>query len=255
MKLRYMRVFAAASLAAGSVSWAQNTADNVHLFQTYFQDAPIVKSVNGEGFFQYGTYSNSSVIDVAVQSAFPVAPKFQLGGALAFENYSPDQGDSQSGITDILVSGRYQVVQGSTPVAVGALFTLPVGSEDLGEGNFNFGFFGSLRHDVTSSPLVLGGTFGLNFVEKAGNYNPTTGQFDTDHGTSVLIAGSLIYPMQSGLSLVFEMNMQPDDNYALLSGGLDYPLSGGGRVRGALGLGLDDAAPDFAFRLGYSLGF
>ncbi|MGH7496793.1 MAG: hypothetical protein ACREOO_30955 [bacterium] len=228
---------------------AQDTADNVNLFQTYFQDATIAKSINGEGFFQYGTYNNFSIIDLAAQSAFPVSPRFQVGGAWAFESVSPDQGDSQNGVTDIAVSGRYQVVQGKTPVAIGALFTLPVGSEEIGDGNFNFGFFGSLRHDVESSPIVLAGTFGLDFVESAGLGG------NSDRNTSVLIAGSVIYPMRSGLGLVFEINMRPDDDYALLSGGLDYPLRGGGRVRGALGLGLDDAAPDFAFRLGYALGF
>ncbi len=249
MMFRHRRAFACAFLLMVSTVWAQNTVDNVNLFQTYFQDATIAKKSNGEGFFQYGTYNSFSLIDLAAQAAFPVAPQFQVGGALAFESYSPDVGDSESGVTDILLSGRYQVVQGNTPVAVGASFTLPVGSEKLGAGNFNFGFFGSLRHKVESSPLTLAGTFGLDFVETAGLGG------NSDRKTSVLVAGSVIYPMRSGLGLVFEINLQPDDDYALLSGGLDYPLSGGGRVRGALGLGLDDAAPDFAFRLGYALGF
>lgn len=241
---RYARFAVSASLALVCAAAAQNTADDINLFQTYFQDATIAKNINGEGFFQYGTYDFASTIDIAAQAAFPVAQKFQINGGWAFENISPDQGDGRSGITDIFLSGRMQVAQGATPVAIGALFTLPVGSEDIGAGNFNFGFFGALRHKVESSPLTIGGTFGLNFVE-AGN----------DRDTSVLIAGSVIYPLPSGLGLVFEINMQPDDDYALLSGGLDYALAGGGRVRGALGLGLDDAAPDFAFRLGYALGF
>jgi len=258
MKLRYL--LAGLLLGMISRSRAQNTADDVNLFQTYLQDANFGKKANGEGLFQYGTYdNNASTIDLAVQAAFPVSPKIKLAGFWAFENYSPDQGDGRSGITDIAVSGRYQVVQGNTPVAVGALATLPVGSEDLGEGNFDFGFFGSLRHKVESSPLTLAGTFGLNFVETTtlGNLNPNTGQVETkkDHDTSVLIAGSVIYPMSSGLSMVFEINMRPDDNYALLSGGLDYPLHGGGRLRGGLGLGLDDAAPNFAIRFGYGMGF
>src|SRR5262245_9276009 len=129
MMFRPARLVAGVLVLMVALANAQNTADNVNLFQTYFQDATITKSINGEGFFQYGTYNSFSIIDLAAQAAFPVTPRFQVGGAWAFESISPDQGDSQNGITDIAASGRYQVAQGKTPVAIGALFTLPVGSE------------------------------------------------------------------------------------------------------------------------------
>lgn len=253
---RLIRSIAGVLLLMASMAGAQNTATNVNLFQTYFQDATIANTITGEGFFQYGSYDNFSTMDLAVQATFPVVPQFQMSGAWAFESQSPDVGDSQTGVTDISVSGRYQVVQGNTPIAVGALFTLPVGNDKLlYQGSFNFGFFGSLRHNIERSPVVLAGTFGLDFIDKPVSYNPTTMQFNKDRDTSVLLAGSVIYPMASGLGLVFEINLRPDDDYALLSGGLDYPLRSGGRIRGALGLGLDDAAPDFAFRFGYAMGF
>jgi hypothetical protein len=40
-------------------------------------------------------------------------------------------------------------------------------------------------------------------------------------------------------------------DYAMLSGGVDYLLQNNGRVRGALGIGLDDDAPDVMFLVSY----
>jgi hypothetical protein len=51
------------------------------------------------------------------------------------------------------------------------------------------------------------------------------------------------------------LSIRTEGDYILLSGGVDYPMKSGGRLRGALGLGLDDGAPNFALRGGYYLGF
>ncbi len=266
MRFRRTNLSVCAFLLVGSMSAAQERTertDNINLFQTYFQDATITDLVTGEGFFQYGTYDFADVIDVAAQVSIPVAPLFQVSGQVAFESVSPDAGEGESGITDIGASGRYQVLQGLTPIAVGGFITLPIGSEKIGQGNFNFGFFGSLRHHPASSPLVITGTFGLEFFEtvtgRVARINPITGaiEFETTKGrdTSVLIGAGVLYPLQSGVSLVGEFNLRTEGDYALLSGGLDYALSNGGRFRAALGLGLDDGAPDFALRLGYGMGF
>jgi len=55
--------------------------------------------------------------------------------------------------------------------------------------------------------------------------------------------------------LATELNIRTEGDYILLSGGLDYALQGGGRLRGALGLGVDNGAPNFALRGGYYFGF
>ncbi len=243
------RRFALAILAlSASMSFAQEKTANVNLVQTFFQDAVITPNPYGEGFFQYSTYEgDASSIDLAVQGAFPVAPKFQLGGGIGFRNYSAG-GNSEGGISDLAASGRYQVVAGPTAIAVGGLITLPIGSEDIGEGSFDFSFFGSLRHPLPSG-LVITSSLALEFVE--------SNRFGagSDYSNGVLLAGGLIIPMKSGLSIVTELNIRTEGDYVLASGGLDYALQGGGRLRGALGLGLDDGAPNFVLRGGYYLGF
>jgi hypothetical protein len=238
------------------VSFAQEKTDQVNLVQTFFQDAMIAANPYGEGFFQFSDYDHGlSSFDVAAQGAFPLSPKFQLGGGIGFRSVS--NGNSQSGISDLVASGRYLVVPGPTAIAVGGLLTLPIGDEDIGEGSLDFSFFGSLRHPLPSG-FVITGSLALEFVEtKTFDFDPTTLQVEesTDYNNGLLLAGGFIYPMKSGLSLVTELNIRTEGDYILLSGGVDYPMKSGGRLRGALGLGLDDGAPNFALRGGYYLGF
>lgn len=245
----------AALMLSASLSLAQVKTDNVNLVQTFFQDAVIAKSAYGEGFFQFSDYdAGFSSIDVAVQGGFPLAPKFQLGGGIGFRSFSNGGG---SGISDLAASGRYLVVSGPTAIAVGGLLTVPIGDEDIGESSLDFSFFGSLRHPLPSG-FVITGSLALEFLEtKTVVFNTRTNRFEegSDHNNGLLLAGGFIYPMKNSLSLVTELNIRTEGDYILLSGGLDYALQGGGRLRGALGLGLDDGAPNFALRGGYYFGF
>jgi hypothetical protein len=258
--IRRIMLIAAALAVSFNFCQAQDTkaTDQVRLFQNFFQDAPIAVNPYGEGFFQYSTYEGDlSSIDLAVQGALPVAEKFQLGGGIGFRSVSPDVGDSQSGISDLLVSGRYNVLPGPTSISIGALVTLPIGSEDIGQGAFDFSAFGALRHYLQSG-VALTGTFGLEFNEvETFEYDPNTGttQKNSNHETGVLIGGGFIYPTANGLNIIGELDLRTEGDYVFLTGGLDYLLKSGGRIRGGIGIGLDDGAPNFALRAGYFLGF
>lgn len=249
------RVLAIVFAVSAQLGLAQEKTEKVNLVQTFFQDATIAPSAYGEGFFQFSDYDRGfSSIDVAVQTAFPISPKFQLGGGIGFRSISDGGG---SGISDLAASGRYLIVNGPTAVAVGGLLTLPIGSEDIGEGDLDFSFFGALRHPLRSGIVITGG-LSLEFYDtKTFKYNSRTNQIEesSDYENGLLLAGGFIYPMSSKLNLVTELNIRTEGDYILLSGGLDHPLQSGGRLRGALGLGLDDGAPNFVLRGGYYLGF
>ena len=75
---------------------------------------------------------------------------------------------------------------------------------------------------------------------------------EDDRETSLELAGGVIYPMNNQVSIVGELTIKGDKDYMLLSGGVDYVM-GNGRLRGMLGLGLDDNAPDFQIVAGYLL--
>lgn len=228
-------------------SYAQNPnqnktqTDQIALFQTFFEDAPIAADFYWEGFFQYLEFSGGiSAFDVAAQGAFPVGPQTQIGGAWAFRNISP----GSNGLTDLVVSGRHNVLQTPMALSVGAALTLPLGSEDIGQSNFNFSGFGALRYPLVSGQ-VLTGALGLEFIEQGGSRE-----------AGLLLAGGVIVPAATDLHVIGEINIRSRIDYALLTGGVDYVLPAvGGKLRGAIGIGLDDAAPDFALRAGYFMGF
>jgi hypothetical protein len=238
---------------------AQNgdNLDNIHLFQSFFRDATIAPGLYGEGVLQFSDYDGANISDIFPRGAMPINPQIEIGGRIGFRNISPDVGDGQSGITDLLVNGRYQFKPGQpTQMSAGGYLTLPIGEEKIGEGNLDFGAFWAIRHDLQG--LQITGTAGLDFIETTTTtYNNLTNQFekDTSHKTSLNLGGGLIYPLSEALNLVPELVIQTETNYTALSGGIDYLLQGGGRLRGALILGLDNGAPDLALAFSYFMSF
>jgi len=217
---------------ASSLLVAQNT-DDIHLFQSYFFDATISQRPYFEGGLSYSDFDTASVLAIGGQGGFPINKKLEVQAALSYINISPEQGDGQSGISDLSLYGRYNLSNnGKTIFSAGGMITLPVGSEDVGKGNTNFEGFGAVRHKLQSG-LTLTGTAGLLFFKN----------WEDDYDTSFNIGFGGIYPVNNLLAVVGEFNMQTEGDYMMVSAGVDYKLSKG-HVRGALGLGLDDGAPD-----------
>lgn len=206
---------------------------DVHLFQTFLRDATITTNPYGDAGFQYGDYNYFNTWFLGIQGGYPVTPKVEVGARLGFLDYSFDGGSSESGLSDLFLSGRYLITQEKMNVTAGGFITLPIGGKDVGQNNFDFGGFGALRYPLTNG-MVLTGIVGLDFLE-----------IRNDRKTSLMIGGGTIYPVQENFSIIGELNIQTEIHYALLSGGVDYALAGGSRIRGALGFGLDDGAPDF----------
>jgi len=230
-------------------------SDNVRLFQSYFYDAPIAKTGYGQGGLMYANYDLWNNFRVGVMGGYPLNDKIELGTQLFFVNFSPDKGDGQSGISDIDVFGRYNVFnQDKTNISAGAMISLPIGSEDVLEGNLDFGAFGAARHAL-SSQISLVGTLGLMFYEKKDvkfNYDTFKLEEKTSYDSYLNIGAGLIYAINDQLNVVGELNIKSEGDYMLLSAGMDYAL-GTGRLRAGLGLGLDDGAPDLLLMAGYGI--
>lgn len=218
-----------------------STKDDIHLFQSFFYDASLSTRPYGEIGLNFSDYEHASVIDVGAQGGIPIVPKFELGTGLYFRSINPEGDiDGESGITDIPVYGRYLFVsQQQIKFSGGAYLTLPVGSEDIGQSNTNFGFFGAVRYGV-SNQIALTGTLGLDFLE-AGD----------DRETSLNLGFGTIIGATNELNIIAELLLQTETEYAALSGGIDYKISSMGHLRGALLIGLDDGAPDLGIFGGF----
>lgn len=270
MKAAKISLTALAILALIQIpTFSQSNSDGVHLFQSYFFDAPISKTMYGEGGLEYATMGESNVdintLFLNAKAGYPINEKIEAGVQVGFMNYSTKvsgNSNSESGLTDIGLFGRYNVAQnGPLNFSAGGMITLPVGSDKIGQGNLDFGFFGAARYQLENG-LVLAGNLGIVFYEFQTTEYKQTGpnpwdydlveSSERDNYLNIGVGG--IYPVNEQLNAIGELTLKSGMDYMMLSGGVDY-LLGNGRVRGAIGLGLDDAAPDFQLMLSYGLTF
>jgi hypothetical protein len=215
---------------------------DVHLFQTFLRDAPISSSGYGEVGLSYLSYDFANQTGLGLQGGYPINEKIEVDVGLGFLFLSPDFGDSKSGLSDIAITGRYLILEDNKNLSAGGYLTLPVGSKDLwAQNRFNFGAFAAIRQPLNDK-FVVSGILGLDFLEIA-----------DEHDAALLISLGSIYAINEQMHVVGELKFQSKVDYALLSGGLDYSLNEKGRVRGALGFGVDDGAPDFMIMGSYML--
>ncbi len=209
-------------------------AQNARTFQNFFLEGSHIGSVYGDAGLAFSDFDGGNVVTLGGQVGFPIGTSFELGVALGFITIDPEVGNNRSGLSDLSVTGRYLVAQGQTDISVGGGLTLPIGDEDVGQGNnVNINVFGALRH-IANASLGITGVFGVDFIEQGNDYD-----------ASLRLGGGLIYRSSPRLQLLGELSFLTDADYALLSFGVDYRLNSGTRLRPALGLGVDDGAPDF----------
>ena len=237
-----------------TMSFAQKT-DGVHLFQNFFHDAVVAGNPYGEAGLTYGTFDGWNTITGGVQGGLPIGENIELGVGVRYLNNSYDAKgvDYQGGLADPYIGLRYQITPGPTQFAAGGYATLPVGSEDIFQGNLNFGAFGAVRHQLDA--FTLTGTVGINFYEVT-TYEGSILDLEekTEHENYISLGVGGIYPVNKELAAVGELVMHTEGDYMMVSGGVDYNM-GNVRYRGALGLGLDDNAPDFQIMASYLLQF
>ncbi len=243
------------------ISTVISLCSETHLFQNFYRDALIEDGLFGEGHFQYaqtkfeaGPFEVKwSTINVGAIAGYPVTPDLEIDAGIDFISISPDEGDSESGISDITVGGKYLILKKEQEIAIGGLVTLPVGSEDVGQGNLNFGFFGAGRMNIKDN-MIITGTIGLDFYEME-KYNINTGKTDTEYETAFVLGAGTIIGLNPDLDLVPEFMMITEIDYMMLSCGADYKINENSSLRGMFGFGLDDGAPDILLKLSYLMGF
>lgn len=228
---------------------AQNL-NNVKLFESYFFDTPITQVTYGEGGLRYGTYDSDryyqgTATKIGVQGGYPVNEKIEVDADIDYLSFSPEQGDGQSGLSDLAVYGRYLLKADKTnSFSAGGMLALPIGSEDVGQGNFDFGVFGAMRHQLGNEVIITGSAAVIFDEYKMGN--------ETERKTYLRLGGGAIYPMNPTTAIVFECVMQTQWDYSLASLGVAHQM-GENTLRGAIGFGLDNGAPDFSIIAKYAI--
>ena len=236
-------------LNSGLVLGQNETLDDIHLFQTFFRDARVAEAAYGQATLGFSDFDGANVINLGVTGAIPVNPQFEIGGSIAFLNVDPNNGNGESGLSDLRMTGRYHFQsRNATKITAGGFLTLPIGKDELGQGETNLGVFGAVRHPIATS-TVLTGTLSLDFLKRGivGNGGwPGIAVLSAKRETTLLFGGGVIHQINTQLSFVGELNLVTEGEFGMISGGLDYKLKSGGRLRGTLGVGIDDGAPDLA---------
>lgn len=213
---------------------AQNsTMDDVHLFQSYFRDAPITNGLYGEAVFNYSDFDFNQRMTLGGQGGYGLTDNIEIAAGIYYKSIDFGEPGTEASLADIPVYGRYNFVSDETKFSAGAYATLPVGDEIIAEGDLDFGVFAAVRHPA-SEQIVLTGTLGIDFLE--------TG---IDREASLNLGAGVIYSASDRASIVSELTIQSDIDYSAFSSGLDYRFGDNLRFRAGLLLGVDDAAPDY----------
>ncbi len=232
-------------IIACNVLFAQD--ETPHLFQGFFSDALITPDYYCEIGFDYQDFEYASLFDVKLQGGYQLMSNIEIGGGLSFTSISPDYGDGNSGINDLLIHGRYKFDSIEFPLAAGVYMTLPIGSEDIGAGNLNYGLYGAIQHQMMDN-LTLTGNLGLDFYEVTKYDN---GKLKDEYENSFNIGFGSLFEASPQFTLIPELSFRSEGDYALFSIGSEYTMAElPGKIRAFFGFGLDDGAPDVILGLG-----
>jgi hypothetical protein len=240
-----------------SKSSQQPSQTTDRLFLSFAEDASVIPGQWWEG--QLGLFDGESVDATILQLVVALQPyrNLEIGGTVGFgDTDGPGSFPDGSGATDLDVWGKWNFGSigrnRNTEFAVGALATVPTGDDTagLGEDAFHLGVFGSLRHRMEGA-LVTG------HAGVRANGNGNISGFPLEGKTSAVLGAAVIIPFRDRLSVVGETKLETerfeggDDDFRVL-GGLNWHATSRGVFRGAIGLGLTDAAPDAQIVVGYA---
>lgn len=208
---------------------AVNLSD-VRPVTNWFLDSTISDGIDAEPYFQLFD-DNRNGIATGLRIAAWSFESLELGGQLGYVNID----GGESGMSDLLTYARYQIDLGQDmpEFALGGTVDIPTGKEEVGEGTVDFRFYGAGRYDVNQD-LMIFGNLGFESLEMP---------FIDDRENGLMLGAGLMVPLTNDLVTIGEFNLGNND-FAAVTGALDYELPPGGHLRAGLALGLDSGAPD-----------
>ncbi len=226
--------------AVGQLHAGSATMDNIRFFDNFHTDAAHADGMFAEGVAAYISDDDADGMALGIQGGAPVAPNIEVGITAGFLSVDYDYAGTESGLIDVEVVGKYHLQNWqNNQLTVGALITLPIGDEDIGQGNTDIGVFGAIRHPLNNRTVLMG-TVGLTSLDQ-----------DNDREFSLNLGGGLIYKVDNALHGIAELTMATEVEMMDLTLGADYAVQENGSLRGAIDLGLDDGSPDFTLKVGY----
>ncbi|MFQ5718744.1 MAG: hypothetical protein ACE5IK_04265 [Acidobacteriota bacterium] len=242
---------AAAFLSASPVS-AQDLAGDEHRFiQIFIEDAAIVENGWVEGQFRWQDLDQfDSRISFGPVVAFSPVDRLEVGGRFDFVNLDFGR-DSESGISDTTVYGKWQIFRNPIEFTIGGELSLPTGDEDdrLGTGEVDAAIFGAVRKNFDEAYVT--GHFGFRANQDAdvgSNLGPGLA-VNLDGKASVFLGAAVMIPRGDRWAVSGELTVETE-RYEQTDSAIEFTVGGywfaGNNLtfRAGVGLGLADASPD-----------
>jgi hypothetical protein len=231
--------FVVATALPGSAA-AQVAMDDIFLFRNFNQDARVTRSNYFDASFLHNSFEFVTHSAFGAGFGLPLSESFELAFAISYFTISPEFLDGSSGLSDLHVHGKFNFGSGSTQLAAGAFSSVPIGSEDIGEGDLDLGVFVAARHPLQEGTVLTG--------------KVSADMFEIDSEDSELsfrFHGGIIQRASDALAFVGELLVSTGVSQAQLSGGLDLALGDSSHLRGSLALGLNDNTADTSIVLSF----
>lgn len=216
----------------------------------------------------------------------PMLDQLEIGLRFYLLNWDPDSYlyDDSSGLGDIDLWLKYLVLQTSQmETSAGLLVTLPLGDDSIGlpvaSGEFNFELFGGLRYNVNDALAVLAHLGIRKNADMEVEYKDG-GSDKWDGELQYQFSGGMIYQVNANLSIngefsyasnpyttyyridlrrygygLYPISANDDEDDIRLTGGAEYTIMNDVSIKGGIGIGLDDFAPEYDIILGFTYGF
>jgi len=241
-------------LPAGSLYSQNDDFTHIRLFQSYFTDARVSESAYISGLFS-ALEAGTDILAFDTRGGAVITPEIEVETRIAALFIEPGLAGGRNGVSDWLLTGRYLFDMETIHLAAGSQFTLPVGSESVGAGNFNYGFYTASRYELTNW-LMLTGNVNLNFIKipfltRIGDFFA----FDESRETVFGAGTGAIVDVGGNVFLLSEFIFQTKTDFSLFSAGLDYFINRRGHIRLNIFAGLDNGAPDSGISFGLIIPF
>lgn len=246
------------------VTTMADLTQNDRLMQRPEWDGAVMQTNYIEGTLRYQDwdldYGDAEVWSVGPTfiTSLPGNRKLELGGRIDIMNFELGSLDDETGLSDIDIWGKYQLIKDSQiMVSTGLLLTLPTGSEDIihphASGELNMELFIAARFHFSN---VMAAITHVS-IRKNNDMDVQIGdqEAEIEGETQLGFGAGVIYQVTPEINLQGEFNYATDaydefDDDIRLRGGVDLKVSQDLTLRSSLALGADDGAPEWEFMAG-----
>ena len=241
---------AAADAQAGSAG----EATDPRLMLRFVEDGAVVRRLWAEGGLSWERVTGGTDLQFRPNVAFrygrdveaglvaPVLRRTRSGSSMLYGS-EVDESLSSTGLGDLVLYGKYRVLRSPFELSVGATCSLPLAHGDSGltSGAVQGSGFAGLRKRFSS--LTLAGHVGFAVTEEARFGQGAEGRLSATAGLGVLVPLAPMWVLLTELDYA-GAQFEGDGAYSRVLLGLDWRPMSNMAVRGGVGTGLTDAAPE-----------